>query len=368
MSTRDSADLAYSFIMTGGGTGGHVFPALAVAKVLRERGHKLLFVGTETGLESRLVPEAEFDIKFVRSGGLNRVGLRQQMHTALQLPGSILSARALLKRFRPDAVFSLGGYVSGPVMAAALLSRVPLVLMEPNAIPGFANRKVAPFVYKALLGFESTRRWFPAGRATVTGVPVRAEFFSVAPKRSGPFTVLITGGSRGARTLNRASRESWPLFRQSGESVRIVHQSGSAEYEVLAQEFARSGMDGEVVPFIRDMASAFSQADVVVARSGAGSVNEVAAAGMPSILVPFPFSADDHQEKNAQTLVSAGAARMALDREFDGLRLFEEVTNLHQNREETEHMRTRVKEFARPGAAERAAAILEEAANRKKVF
>ena len=358
--------MAYSFLLTGGGTGGHVFPALAVAKVLRERGHKLLFVGTKEGMEARLVPEAGYETEFVPSGKWNRAGLRQQLGTALQLPGSIWSARALLRRFRPDAVFSMGGYVSGPVMLAAVLGRVPLIVMEPNAVPGFANRKIAPYVYRVLLGFEATRRWFPARRAEVTGLPVRAEFFSVQPKENGPFTVLITGGSRGARTLNRASRESWPLFRANDPGIRIVHQTGAAEHATLAKEFAQSGLTGEVVPFVSNMAEAFAQADVVVGRSGAGGVNEIAAAGMPSILVPFPFSADDHQTVNARTLEQAGAARMADDHTFDGERLFREVANLRQDAEVRERMRQRVRQFARPGAAERAASVLEEAAQRKK--
>ena len=353
-------------MLTGGGTGGHVFPALAVAEVLRSQNHKLLFVGTETGMEARLVPEAGYEIEFIRSGGLNRVGLRQSMRTVLQLPGSVWAAQRLLARFRPDAVFSMGGFVSGPVIAAAVLASIPLVVMEPNAIPGFANRKVAKYVYRALLGFESTRSWFPKGKAEVTGVPVRPAFFEVRPKSGGKFAVLITGGSRGARTLNRAARESWAYFRDSAAPVRMVHQTGAAEYEALARDFEKAGIDGEVVPFLKNMAAAFAEADLVVGRSGAGGVNEIAAAGMASLLVPFPFAADDHQRKNAEMLVGVGAARMVLDAEFSGARLFKEVSDLQQNPATLRRMRTEVRQFARPGAAERAAAVLEEAASLKK--
>jgi UDP-N-acetylglucosamine--N-acetylmuramyl-(pentapeptide) pyrophosphoryl-undecaprenol N-acetylglucosamine transferase len=358
--------LPHSFILTGGGTGGHVFPALAVAEVLRERGHRVLFVGTREGMEARLVPEHGYDIEFVRSGALNRVGVRQTLQTASLLPVGVLSARTLLKRFKPDAVFSMGGYVAGPVMVAAVMGRVPLIVMEPNAIPGVANRLVARRVYRALLGFESTRKFFPKANAEVTGVPVRPAFFHVHPKQGGKFTVLITGGSRGARTLNRASRESWPLFKEAGVPVRLVHQTGAGEHAALAEEFASSGVDGEIVPFIKNMADAFSGADVVIGRSGAGGVNEIAAAGMPSVLVPFPFAADDHQRKNAEELANAGAARMILDRELTGERLFREIEQLRANPEELLRMSTRVKPFAKPGAAERAAGVLEEAANRKK--
>lgn len=352
--------------MTGGGTAGHVFPAIAVARVLSARGHRLLFVGTREGMEAHLVPEAGYEIEFVRTGGLKRVGLRRQLRTSMQLPLGIASAWRLLKRFQPRAVFSMGGYVAGPVMAAATISSIPLVIMEPNAVPGLANRKVARRVYRALVGFESTRAWFPAGNCEVTGLPVRSEFFEVQPKRNGPFTVLITGGSRGARTLNRASLESWKLFRENNIPVRILHQTGVDEYESLAKEFTISGLEGEVVPFVRNMPEFFTRADLVITRAGGGAINEIAAARMPSILVPLPFAADDHQRRNAETLVDAGAARMVLDREMTGTRLFEEIENLRQNREELERMRCHVRQFAKPGAAERAAQVLEEAAETRK--
>ncbi len=351
--------------MTGGGTGGHVFPAIAVARVLRDRGHRILFIGTHRGIESRLVPDAGFEIAHIRIGQLNRVSLRRQIQTGWQMPFSIAAASAILKKFQPAAVFSMGGFVAGPVMIAAILRKTPLIVMEPNAVPGFANRRIGRYVHRALLGFESTRRWFPRDRSEVTGLPVRPEFFLVQPKTQGPFTILITGGSGGSRTLNRASRESWPLFREHAPEVRIVHQTGTAEHEALAREFAAAGLNGEVVPFIRDMASSFAQADLVIARSGAGSVSEIAAAGMPSILVPFPFAADDHQKKNAEALRDAGAARMVLDADMTGARLFEAVQTLRVQGVELQQMRERVKQFAHPGAAERAANLMEQAPVRR---
>ncbi|HEX7359489.1 MAG TPA: undecaprenyldiphospho-muramoylpentapeptide beta-N-acetylglucosaminyltransferase [Bryobacteraceae bacterium] len=356
-----SAPLPHSFVLTGGGTGGHVFPALAVARILQERGHKLLFIGTRTGIEARLAAEAGLEMQSITIGQLNRAGIRRQLQTAAQLPFSIWAAWRILGRFRPQAVFSTGGYVAGPVMAAAILARIPLVVMEPNAIPGFSNRKVAKHVYRALLGFEAAARWFPPGKSEVTGLPVRPEFFHLQPKRGGPFTVLITGGSRGARRLNSASRESWKFFREREAPVRIVHQTGSAEHDALAKEFQSVGIDGQVVPFIQNMVEAFAQADLVVARSGAGSVNEIAAAGMPSILVPLPFAADDHQRKNAEALAAAGAARIIPDGEMSGERLFREVESLRQNPEELAAMRERVLRFAHPGAAQRATEVLAQA-------
>ena len=343
-----------------------MFPALAVARVLAERGHQLLFIGTREGIESRLIPEAGYEIEFIRSGGLNRVGLRKQIQSAMRLPVGIAAAGRVLGRFEPAAIFSTGGFVAGPVMIAGALRRIPLIVMEPNMVPGFANRKVARYVYRALLGFESTSRCFPPGRSEVTGLPVRPEFFAVTRKIGGAFTILITGGSRGARTLNRASRESWHFFRERSADLRFVHQTGIAEHAALVNDFLDSGLQGEIVPFISNMACAFSQADIVIARAGAGSVNEIAAAGMASILVPLPFAADDHQRKNAQTLVDAGAARMIPDAEMNGERLCHEVEALRENPAELDLMRDRVRQFARPGAAERAADVLEEAAMKSR--
>ncbi len=354
--------MQFPFVLTGGGSGGHVFPALAVARVLRERGHKLLFIGTHQGMEARLVPEAGFELEFIRIGALNRVGRRKQIQTVAQLPLSVVAAWRLLRRFRARAVFSTGGYVAGPVMLAAALARIPLVVMEPNAIPGLANRKIARRVHRALVAFEATCAWFPAGRSEVTGLPVRREFFELKPASHERFTLLITGGSQGARTLNRAARESWPLFRENKSAIRIVHQSGVTEQESLARDFAASGLEGEVVPFIRNMAEAFGAADLVLSRSGAGTFSEIAAAAVPSILVPLPYAADDHQRRNAEKLVEAGAARMVLDSEMNGERLFREVEALRLSPDTLAAMRQRVRAFAKPGAAERAAGVLEEAA------
>jgi UDP-N-acetylglucosamine--N-acetylmuramyl-(pentapeptide) pyrophosphoryl-undecaprenol N-acetylglucosamine transferase len=316
-------------------------------------------------MESRLVPAAGYPIEYIKVGGLNRVGFSRQLKTALELPMSAGAVTALLGSYRPDAVFSMGGFVAGPTVIAALLRRIRIVVMEPNAIPGFTNRRVAPFVYRALVGFEETAKYFPPGRTEVTGLPVRKEFFEIEPKTSGEFTLLITGGSRGARTLNRASRESWPLFREHQTPLRLIHQTGAAEHASLAADFEQTGIHGEIVPFIHHMPSTFAQADLVLGRSGAGGVGEIAAAGMPSILVPLPTAADDHQRKNAEALVHAGAAEMVLDRELNGERLFRIVEALRNNPDRRAEMRAKVKRFAKPNAAERAAEVLIEAARKK---
>jgi UDP-N-acetylglucosamine--N-acetylmuramyl-(pentapeptide) pyrophosphoryl-undecaprenol N-acetylglucosamine transferase len=358
-----SSSHARAFLFAGGGTGGHVIPGLAVAKELRRRGHSAFFVGTERGLESTLVPREGFPLELIQIGGLKRVGFRQRLATLMQLPVSTLYARRILKDRRVAAVFSMGGYVAGPPVIAALVRRVPVVIMEPNAVPGFTNRRIARYARRALISFPETARYFPKGRAELTGLPVREEFFSVPPKPPGQkFTLLVTGGSQGSRTLNQAARQSWPLFRAAGLPVRIVHQSGPAACEELRAAFEASGLEGEVLAFITDMPAAFAEADLIVCRSGAGAVAELAAAGKPSILSPFPFAADQHQLRNAEAFVRAGGARLVEDREMTGEKLFSTVAGLAADPAELARMGSAAREMAHPGAARRAAEVLEEVA------
>ena len=349
------------FLMAGGGTGGHVIPALAVARELRQRGHRVFFVGTDRGMESKLVPPEGFELRKIKIGGLNRVGLRQKLATAAQLPFTTLGCLKFVRE--SSAVFSMGGYVAGPPVMAALLRGIPVVVMEPNAVPGFTNRVIGRFVSRALISFPETAGYFPHGKTEITGLPVREEFFRIPSRpRGSVLNILISGGSQGSRTLNEAGRQSWVLFRKAGLAVRIVHQTGPALFESMRADFAKSGLPGEIVAFIGDMPAAFAQADLVVCRSGAGAVSELAAAGKPSILVPFPFAADDHQTRNAEALERGGAARLARDAEFTGEKLFAAVQELATGPGCLERMGERARQFARPGAALRAAEILEEAA------
>jgi len=350
---------ASRFLMAAGGTGGHIIPGLAVARELRQRGHHATFVGTRRGLEGKLVPAEGFDLKLIDIGPLNSVSLTRKLTTLAQLPFTTLGCL----RDTSDAVFSMGGYVAGPPVVAALIRRTPVIVMEPNAVPGFTNRMIGRFVSRALISFDETARYFPKGRTEATGLPVREEFFRIAPKaRSAQLNLLITGGSLGSRTLNQAARQSWPLFRESGPSIRIVHQTGASAFEQLREEFAQAGLDGEIVPFIANMPEAFAAADLIVCRSGAGTVSELAAAGRPAILVPFPFAADDHQVRNAEAMERSGAARLVRDAEMTGQKLFEAVTALAAAESVLELMAAAARQFAKPGAAGKAADILEEAA------
>jgi UDP-N-acetylglucosamine--N-acetylmuramyl-(pentapeptide) pyrophosphoryl-undecaprenol N-acetylglucosamine transferase len=347
-----------SFVMAGGGTGGHVMPALAVARELRARGHAVRFIGTRRGLEAKLAPAEGFPIEWIEIGGLNRVGIRKTLVTLAELPFSVWTASRMLDRDRPAAVFSMGGFVAGPVLLAALWKRVPVVVMEPNAIPGFTHRKLARFVARALVSFPETAKWFPAAVTEVTGMPVREEFFAIPRKPpGGKLTVLITGGSQGSRTLNRAAQESWPLW--GNTAVRLIHQTGPSAYDQLAPGFQASGIEGEIAPFLADMPAAFASADIVVSRAGMSTVSELAAAGKPSILVPLPTAADQHQLRNAEAMERIGAARLVLDAEFSGQRLVEEVLRLSQSPDLLNAMGEAARRFSKPGAARRAAEVLE---------
>jgi len=254
----------------------------------------------------------------------------------------------------------MGGYVAGPVVLAGLWKRLPIVVMEPNVLPGLSNRQVARFVSRALLNFPEAAQYFPEGRSTITGLPVRPEFFNLRPK--GPdakITVLITGGSQGSRRLNEAALESWRYFREASFPVRFIHQTGDAGHEAIAKKFTESGMEGEVVPFIEDMPAAFARADLVIARAGAGALAELAAAGKPAILVPLPGAADEHQLRNAEAFSKAGAARVILDPQMDGGRMFEEVSRLSTQPAQLKRMGEQARKFAHPDAARQAAEIVE---------
>lgn len=349
------------FIMAGGHTGGHITPALAVARVLKEHGHTPVFIGTERGLESKLVPAAGFTIEWIEVGAVKGAGIAKRSRSLRQLPVAVRRSLHYFDKYRPAAVFSMGGFVAAPVMIAAILRRLPVVIMEPNAMPGAANRYASRFVAKALLSFPEAARYFPKGRTELSGMPVRREFFLLPAKApSDRLTVLITGGSQGAQRLNQAAQDSWRLFARSRMPVRLIHQTGTAQHAEISRAFKKAGLDGDVTPFIADMPAAFGAADIVVSRSGAGTVAEIAAAGKASILVPYPFAADQHQLKNAEALVNAGAAHMVEDRDLTGDRLFAEVRRLYEIPADLHRLAQQVRQFAKPDAALRAAEILEE--------
>ncbi len=343
--------------MAGGGTGGHVMPLLAVAEQLRTRGHSPYFIGTKTGFEARLVPERKFPIEYIEIGGFVGLGIARKLKLIYQLPLAILRCLASIRKNKPVACFSLGGYAAAPPVVASLLSGLPLVVMEPNAMPGVVNRWMGRFAYKALLSFSQAASFFPSRAVEITGLPVREEFFAIEAKPfTGELTLLVTGGSQGSQTLNNAVRDLWPLLH--GFNVRLIHQCGFRQEEQLRQDFTQTCLKGEVKAFIQDMPAAYKAADLVLCRAGAGTVSELAAAGRPAILVPFPFAADDHQARNAEAVVEAGAGLMYRDTELTGQVLFKIIQDFMDNPASLASMADKATALRKTGAAARAADIL----------
>ena len=338
-------------IIAGGGTGGHVIPAIAIAQELKSRYHaELLFIGTARGIETRLVPAAGFELALINVGALNRVSLATRLNTLVDLPRAVAQSSALIRRFRPDVMIGVGGYASGPAMLAGALRRVPMMAFEPNVVPGIANRLVARWVKAAAVHFQATQRYFP--NSVVTGVPVRREFFNVPPRSADtPLTLLVFGGSQGAHAINVAVMQALPAIVQIVPGIHLIHQTGQKDYEEVHAAATAAGVSTEVSPFIDDMPAAFARADLLLCRSGASTVAEVAAAGKPAIFIPLPTAADDHQRHNAETLANAGAARLLPQTELTPDRLAQEVASLLRDRSQLAQMGAAARHFAHPGAA-----------------
>ena len=343
-------------ILAGGGTGGHVIPAIAIAQELQKAyDAEVMFVGTARGIENKLVPAAGFPLQLIKVGALNRVSLATRFKTLFDLPRAILHARRLLRDFQPDVVIGVGGYASGPAMLAAILMRIPTVAFEPNVVPGFANRMVARWVSAAAVHFEETAEYFP--HSEVTGVPVRQAFFGVAEKHGGPPTLLVFGGSQGARAINQAVIWSLPQLLERVPGLHIIHQTGERDYNEVQAAYQRTAASSEVQAFISDMPGVFARADLILCRSGASTVAEIAAAGKPAVFVPFPLAADDHQRVNAQALEKVGAAVVVEETRLDQVWLVDTLAALLQDRSRLNRMAAAAKALSHPDAASRIAAI-----------
>jgi UDP-N-acetylglucosamine--N-acetylmuramyl-(pentapeptide) pyrophosphoryl-undecaprenol N-acetylglucosamine transferase len=347
-------------ILAGGGTGGHVIPALAIANQLKQSyGAEILFIGTARGIENRLVPASGYPLQLVRVGALKNVNLMTRAKTAFDLPRAIWDAGRMLNEFAPDVVIGVGGYASGPAMLAAVVKHTPTLAFEPNVVPGFANRLVARFVSAAAVHFEETAKYFR--HAQVTGVPVRQAFFEIPPKRAGTPTLLIFGGSQGAHAINEAMIRCLRVLQREAPGIHIIHQTGERDYnDALAAYQSLPGTAGEspeVFRFIEDMPAAFARSDLVVCRSGASTVAEITAAGKPAVFVPFPRAADDHQRVNAEALARAGAAVVVEESRLEGVWLAETIAALLGDRRRLEQMSVAARALAHPEAARDIAAM-----------
>jgi UDP-N-acetylglucosamine--N-acetylmuramyl-(pentapeptide) pyrophosphoryl-undecaprenol N-acetylglucosamine transferase len=352
-------------ILAGGGTGGHVIPALAIANELKKRyAAEVLFIGTARGIENRLVPAAGYPLQLVRVGALKNVSMTTRAKTAFDLPRAVWSAGRMLSEFAPDVVIGVGGYASGPAMLAAVIKHIPTLAFEPNVVPGFANRVVARFVSGAAVHFAETAKYFR--HAEVTGVPVRQAFFEIPvlsnKKRGGTPTLLVFGGSQGAHAINEAMIRCLPELHRHAPGICIIHQTGERDYNDALAAYRRfdqsgSGESVQVFKFIEDMPAAFARADLLVCRSGASTVAEITAAGKPAIFVPFPRAADDHQRVNAEALARAEAAVVVEESKLEGVWLAETIAALLGDAQRLHVMSEAARALSHPNAARDIAAM-----------
>jgi len=352
-------------LIAGGGTGGHVFPALAIAQEWLSRGkeREVVLVGTERGIEMKLVPQAGLPLETLRVAGLKGKGGATLVRNLAMLAPAMMDARRVLRKHKPVAAFGVGGYAAGPMLLATWLSRVPNIIFEPNAEPGLTNKLLAKLSKRIATGYEiSARAW--GKKAIVTGCPVRQDFFSIAPRRlEKPFRLLVTGGSQGALPINRTFVDAMDRLAARKNELSIVHQTGERDYNAVRTAYARREINAEVVPFLANMAERFAWADVIVCRAGAITAAEIAAAGRAAIFIPFGAATDSHQLRNAQEMQRAGAGRLISEKELTAERLTAEIFSLIDRPEQIEKHSHAARSLARPHATRDIVNLIEEAAN-----
>jgi len=344
-------------VITGGGTGGHLFPGIAIARAFQRRstGTVILFVGTGRELERRVVGEAGYRHAVIEVRGLKGMGLYRQMGSLIGLPGALFQAATHLWRFRPEVVVGVGGYAAGPVCLAAWLMRIPVCLQEQNSLPGITNRLLARLARRIYIAFDTSRAYFPGHKVRLTGNPVREAIVALgqtggAQQAGRPFTVLVAGGSQGARSINTAVIEMLSLV-DDPTSLQVIHQCGTGDLDRVRKAYADAGLAARVAAFFTDMERQYARADLVVCRAGATTVAELTCIGKPAIFIPFPHAADNHQEINARTLADADAAEMIREGELDGARLWQRIRRLRDDPVRRAAMAQRARALGRPDAA-----------------
>lgn len=353
-------------LFAGGGTGGHLFTGVALAEAL-DATDEVLFVGTSYGLESEIIPREGYRLQMISVTPLKGKGYKARLKALLQVPSSLMKSFQLLKKEKPQLVIGIGGYASGPVTLMARLLGIKTAIVEQNSMPGFSNRILGKFVHRVFIAFEKARDFFAESKTVLTGNPVRKAFLSnstiARAIRELPlqenFTVLILGGSQGAHSVNEAMIEAASLLKKTPEALplRIIHQTGKLDFEKVKESYAEKGIEAEVYSFIQNPKDFYSQANLVISRSGAGSVNELQILGKPSILIPYPYATDDHQRFNAMELVDQGAARIVLSANLSGERLAAEILELMKHSDRLLQMGLAAQKMAKPFAAQK---ILEE--------
>ncbi len=346
-------------IVTGGGTGGHLFPGIAVACGLRERvpASRILFIGTSRQVDRIGLQGLGFDQATIRSAGLKGKGIFSRLRAVGLLPLAVGQAMRILARFRPELVIGVGGYVTGPVLLAAKIHNIPICIHEQNSVPGLANRLAGRLADRIFLSLPCTPP-FPEARTRMTGNPVRGEILAAAAQRTPgpadrPPTLLVLGGSQGAHRVNTLVTAAVARMQEDGGAFRVIHQTGSRDLEAVRQAYREMGVTAETGDFFRDMAAIYQQADLVVSRAGATTLAELAVMGLPALLIPYPHAADNHQERNARFYVEGGGAVLLRESLLNGNILAEEITALLYNDQNLQGMGMRMKALGRPGATER---------------
>jgi len=354
-------------LIAGGGTGGHIYPALSIARAIAAEApsETIEFVGTSAGLESQLVPKAGYKIHYISVGKLNRSGIFAKLKTLLQIPFALLSAFFLLLRLKPKAVIGVGGYASGPVVLVAALMGKRTFIWEPNAFPGLTNRWLAPFVNTCLVVFDEAAKFLRSKNVIRVHMPVRKEIEQLSQFPSTPsvqeFRLLVFGGSQGAAALNNALLGALKKGGEWLKKIRIVHQTGAGDYARVKAEYEKlnaAGASVEVKEYLHDMPERLKWAHLVLARSGTGTISELAASGRGSILVPLPTAADDHQTKNAEALVRIGGAVLLPQKELTPERLIREISTFEDNPQKLADLAAHIREFHKPDAAREIARLI----------
>jgi UDP-N-acetylglucosamine--N-acetylmuramyl-(pentapeptide) pyrophosphoryl-undecaprenol N-acetylglucosamine transferase len=342
-------------IIAGGGTGGHLFPGVAIAEefLKRDKENSVLFIGTERGLEARVLKDLGFELRFITIEGVKGRGWRSLV-ALMKMPWSLLQSVGLIRSFSPDVVIGVGGYASGPAVLAAWLMGIPTAIAEQNALPGATNRILATFVRRVFVSFPESLKWMPPAKTVVSGNPIRTGFFAAGPeavKTADRFTVLVFGGSQGAHRINEAVREALPYLEEWRDRLRFIHQSGAKDAGEVEKAYRERGMEAGVFPFIRDMASAYRSADLLICRAGATSIAEITACGKAAVFIPFPFAVNDHQTGNARVLVEAGAAEMIAEKELSGEKLAHVIRRLSTDPARLRVMEEKSRGLGNPRAA-----------------
>lgn len=345
-------------LIAGGGTGGHLFPGIAVAREVATRypDAHIRFVVGHGRMESEILARYGYSVASIDVEGLKGRGVKKGMSVMVRLPKSIFQSAAILRKFAPYWVLGVGGYSAGPVCLAARLMGIPTAIHEQNSFPGLTNRLLSRVVSKVLVSFEESRGHFKREKVVLTGNPVRRELLSTPEgqdKGVGDFTILVVGGSQGARAVNIAVAGALDVLKDGGEYPRVIHQTGELDHDRVVEDYRRRGIKGEIVPFIQDMAAAYGRADLVVSRAGATTIFELAALGKPSILIPYPYAANQHQEINATCLAAGGGAIMIPQRALTGEALAEVLTRYISDPRALQAMGRAALKMARPDAAAR---------------